>query len=202
MLEFLPGIAQIAGSFLSHQNNINPAEAASPFFNQIPGTIKPYYDPYISAGKESLGSLMGQYRNLINDPESMLKKVGRGFQQSPGYQYQFNQAMNASNNAAAAGGMLGTPFHQQNSATLANNLANQDYYNYLGNVLGLYDKGLGGMEGINQKGFGASDTLAQALAANLMNQGNLAYAGAEHENAQTGDLFSGVMKGIGSLFDW
>lgn len=179
-------------------NNANPANAAMPYLDQIPGTLKPYYDPYINAGKTSLGNLMGQYQSLMN-PESIMKMLGSGYQQSPGYQFNMNQGMNAINSAAASGGMLGTPSHQQQAGSMASNLASQDYNNYFNNAMGLYGRGLSGQEGINQTGYSASDSLAQALAANLMNQGNMAYLGQANQNQSRGDLF-GTLVGLGSSF--
>lgn len=181
----------------------NPADAAMGYFDQVPGTIKPYYDPYINAGKDALGTLQGQYNTLLNDPNSLMAKLGGGFQQSPGYQFQKNEAMNAANNAAASGGMLGTPYHQQQAAGMVNNLANQDYYNFLNNSMGLYGKGLSGYEGINQTGYNASNELAGSLASNLMNQGQLAYQGQassnEAKNAGMGNL-AGVVGMVGKMF--
>src|ERR1700751_3520310 len=104
----------------------NPADKAMPYLDQIPDTIKPYYQPYIDAGQQSLSSLMGQYNTLLSNPGAIMNMAGGGFQQSPGYQFQMNQAINAANNAAASGGMAGTPYHQQNAAGMASNLANQD----------------------------------------------------------------------------
>lgn len=160
----------------------NPADAAMPYLEEIPGTITPYYQPYIDSGNQALQTLMQQYMALIQNPGSTMNNMGSGYQQSPGYQYDMNAAMNASNSAAAAGGMLGTDAHQTQSATMAADIANQDYWNYMNHVLGLYGQGMSGMQGINQMGYGASNELAQSLANVLMTQGGLAYAGQNNQN--------------------
>ena len=185
----------------------NPADAAMPYLNQVPGTIKPYYDPYISAGQGALGTLQGQYSQLVNDPGSLMRMLGSGFQQSPGYQFQYNQGKNAVDNAAASGGFLGTEQHQQNAGAMASNLANKDFYDYFNNAKDLYGRGLSGYEGINQMGYNASDTLASSLGANLMNQGQLAYQGQQSENEaqQAGmqnllSLLGGLGGGIANKF--
>lgn len=198
-LNLVPGALGIAGSFLGKQNNKNPADAAMGYYDQIPGTIKPYYDNYIDAGKTSLNSLMGQYQNLINDPGSVMNSIGRGFKESPGYQYRLNQGMNSVNNAAAAGGMLGTPSHQQYAGDMASNMASNEWNSYLQNALGLYGQGLKGQEGINQTGYNASDSLANSLANNLAQQGNLAYSSAQHDNQADSDFFGGLAKGAASM---
>lgn len=173
----------------------NPAEGAMEYLDEIPGEIKPYYDPYIDAGQDSLQNLMRQYSILQNNPQAMMQMAGEGYKQSPGYLFNYNQGMNAANNAAAAGGMLGTPQHQQHASSMASNLANQDYYNYVDRNLGLYDRGLGGQEGINQMGYGASNELANSLGNNMMNQANMSYLGTANQNQANADMFNSLLGG-------
>jgi hypothetical protein len=183
----------------------NPADSAMPYLNQVPGTVTPYYNPYINAGQDSLSQLMSQYQTLLTDPNAVMQMAGSGYQQSPGYQYEYDSAMNAENSAAAAGGMLGTPYHQENAANAAADVANQDYQQYLDQALKLYGVGLHGTEGINQMGYQASDALAQALANNLNTEATLEYAGTEGENewnqneeAMNDDFWDALIGGIGT----
>jgi hypothetical protein len=196
----------------------DPYKAGKKYYDQIPGTIKPYFDPYINAGRDAMGKLQGeygsliggrgdlqgQYNNLMNDPNGFLNKIGGGYQKSPGFDWQMNQGMNAANNAAASGGMAGSPQHQQQAATMATGLANQDYYNYLNHALGMYNTGLQGnaglygtglqgLQGINQMGYNASDQLAGGLANNLMNQGNMAFSGQASRNQSQGQSMGDLM---------
>lgn len=208
---FANGIGDLLAAFgLSHSNYKNPADAGMPYLNQIGSTISPYYQPYINSGQNAMGSLMGQYGSLINDPGGKLNSIGAGFQQSPGFQFQTNQATNAANRAAAAGGMAGSPMEQQNLASTVNGLANQDYYNWLGNAQGMYNKGLSGLGDINHMGFNASGDMATDLANQLMSQANMAYAGQANQNqaqqGQQGGIWGllgsaagNMMPGIGSL---
>lgn len=202
----------------------NPYDAASKYYDQVPGAIKPYFQPYIGAGQDAMGKLQGQYGNLLgnyggiqgqynqlmNDPNGMMNKIGSGYQKSPGFDWQMNQGMNAANNAAAAGGMAGSPQHQQQASTMATGLANQDYYNYMNHALGmygmglqgnqgLYNQGLQGMQGMNQMGYDASNQLAGGLANSLMNQGNLAYSGQAAQNQAQGSQWGDIMGGLSTL---
>ncbi len=154
----------------------NPYDKASPYFQQIPDILKQYMNPYINAGQGAMGQLQGQYGQLVNDPGAMMQKIGAGYKQSPGYQFQLNQGLGAAGNAAASGGMLGSQQHQQQAATVSEGLANQDYYNYLSKALGMYGTGLQGLGDINKMGYGASTGLASGLMGNLQNQGAMAYA--------------------------
>lgn len=187
----------------SQQNYNNPSSAAMPYMNQIPGTASPYYQPYINAGQQAMGQLQGQYGQLISNPGQFMNQMGQSFQQSPGYQFQVGQATNAANRASAAGGMLGSPAEQSQLAGTVNGLANQDYYNWLNHAQNLYGMGLQGLQGINQMGYNASDSLANLLSQNLQNEGNFAYAGAANQNqynqGQAGNMSTMITNGLGSL---
>jgi hypothetical protein len=202
------GLGGMGGGLAGMMNN--PSEAAMGYTNQLPGTVSPYYDPYIQAGQRSMGTLENQFNQLINDPASiyaMLAPQG-GFQQSPGYQWQMEQGMNAATNAAASGGQAGGSAHQQQAASLGTNMANQDYYNWMNQVynpefermLGLYGSGLSGLSGLNTMGYNASDSLASLLAQNLMNQAQLASTSAQQQNSSMGGLLGGAATAVGSFF--
>jgi len=192
------GLGAGVGALLFGNNN-DPYGDAAKYFNQIPGKTSPYFNPYINAGLNSLPTLTGQFNNLINDPAGVMNKVGAGYQESPGYQFQLKQGLNAANNAAAAGGMLGTPANQYNAASFATGLANQDYYNYLNHALGQYQLGVNGLNNINNMGYNASDTLAGIIGNSLMNQGNLAFSSAAAKNQAEGSEWGDIMGGIGTL---
>lgn len=208
--------------------NSNPYDAASKYYNQIPGRMLPYYQPYMNAGQGAMNQLQDQYgkmvgnyggvqdkyNQLMNDPNAFLAKIGAGYQKSPGFDWQMNQGMNAANNAAAAGGMAGSPQHQQQAATMAEGLANQDYYNYMNKALGafntglsgnagLYGMGIQGLQGLNQMGYNASNEYGQDIGNYLMNQGNMAYAGqatqSQAQGSQWGDIFGGLASLAGFL---
>jgi len=79
----------------------NPADAAMPYLNKIPGVGHQYYDPYVSTGLQSLGQLSNQYSNMASNPTGNYNSLASGYKESPGYQFALQQAMNAGNNAAA-----------------------------------------------------------------------------------------------------
>lgn len=96
--------------------------------------------------------LINQYKRLTYDPTSLMKDIGKTFQESPGYKFQTKQALEAANRAAAAGGMLGSPKEQQDISEIINELANQDYYNYVDKGMKSYGVGLSGMQGLQDQG--------------------------------------------------
>lgn len=202
----------------------DPSKEANKYLNKIPGTIKPYYDPYINAGQRELGNLEDQYgqmtsnlpdlqeqlTRLLKNPGDVMNSIGQGYTQSPGYNRQVENAIGAANRAAAAGGGLGSNAHQENIAQSVNDIAAQDYYDYvdramkeygmgLGGETEIFNRGLTGEEGLNQMGYRASDELANTLGNLLASQGNLAYQGAAGSNQRSSNLLSSLFSGAGSL---
>lgn len=175
------------------------AAGAMGYLDQNPDIYHQYYDPYVQWGQETMPGLQEQYSMLMNDPAAQWAMMGQGFQQSPGYQFQVDQAMQGSNNAMAAGGMLGTPAHQQQNMNYANQIANQDYYNYMGNVGGLFNQGLQGTQGMFDTGYNASMGLAGNLAGNNASKANLQYAGQANKNNALGGLIGGIAGMAGGM---
>ncbi len=176
--------------------NTNPADPAMQYMNQIPGMLQGGYNPFIQAGLGALPTLQQQYGQLMNP--NFINQMGKSFQQSPGYQFGINQATNAANRAAAAGGMVGSPQEQQNLAGTVTGMANQDYYNWLNHAMGAYGQGLQGEQGLYQTGFNAQNALSQQMMDAMMSQANLAYAGQANQNQMNQGLFGAAIGGIGS----
>lgn len=187
---------------LFNGNKNNPADAAMPYYNQIPGELKDSFQPYMDAGKNSLSDLTSQYKDLLSDPGSVLARIGSGYQKSPGFEFQKSQGLQGINNAAAAGGMLGTSQHQQDAGTLSNNLANQDYGQYLQRALGLWGQGLSGEENLEKGGQNAASQYGGDLAQALMSEGNLAYGGQQNKNASEGNAFSQIASGAAGIIPY
>lgn len=161
----------IFSSLFGMSNYQNPANAAQPYLNQIPGMLQQYFNPYIQAGQNAMGQLQGQYGNLTSNPTGVLNQIsgnwqtpvgvsnqiqsnwqqptntmnqiGSTYQSSPGYNFNVQQATSAANNAAAAGGMVGSPQEQQQLAHTVSGIADQDYNQYLGNALNQYNTSVG-----------------------------------------------------------
>lgn len=202
-------IGQGAGSLFSGlfggKSHIPNMGQSNNYLNQIQPGIDRYLQPYIGAGQNAMGTLQGQYQNLMNDPGAMMNKFGAGYKQSPGYQYNVDQATNASNNAAAAGGYIGSPQQQEYMAKQIGGIASQDYNQYLNNAMGLYGQGLQGMGNVNQMGFQASGQAQQSMSDMLKNQAQMAYVDALNKSQQKNNssggsgMFEKIVGGIGKL---
>lgn len=181
------------GTLFGMNSQKNPAGAAQPYLGQIPGAVSQYLNPYMQAGQGAMGNLQNEYGQLMNNPGQFMNQIGKQFQQSPGYQFQVNQATNAANSAAAAGGMAGSPAEQVQLAGTVNGLANQDYYHWLNGAMGMFGTGLQGQQDLMHQGFGASEDMGNALSQSLSQQAAYGYAGQAAQNQSQG-------AGIGSIF--
>lgn len=196
----------------------NPGNAAADTVSQIPGAISGYYSPYQQAGSQALNALgqqyqallgmrpelQNQYTTLMTNPNAMMSSIGSGYEASPGYEWQLEQGTNAINNAEAAGGMLGTPEHQQESAKLATGLANQNFWDYMDRTIGLYNTGLSGSsnlysqglqgtQGINQMGYQANNAMAEATAQAMMAQAAAEARAAQNQRSVLGNTLGTAM---------
>ena len=173
----------------------NPAPEANKYLQQIPGAVSPYYQPYIDTGLRSLGTLEQQYSQLINNPQATYNQLAGGFEQSPGYQWQYDQATNAANSAAAAGGYSGTQLDQEERGRLAQRLSDEDMQQYLNNILGIQGTGLEGLQHQGDYGYQASQGAADYLGNAYGNQAENAYAGKAQQLKNQSNTFSDLLKG-------
>ena len=171
-----------------------PASAAKPYLDQIPGQTNQYYQPYFDAGKNQLPKLEEQYTDLMNNPGGKYNKIGESFQQSPGFKFAMQQALQGSEHAANAGGMTGTPQHEQQNMQMATDMANQDYYNYMGGATGMYNQGLQGAQGMSNQGQQAGSSMADMIAQTLNAQANNAYEDQAQKNQNHNNILG---QGIG-----
>lgn len=176
----------------------NPADAASPYFDKMPDELKKYFNPYIEAGNKALPGLQDQYGKLITDPGARLNEIGKGYHQSPGFQFALQQALQGAGHAAAAGGMAGSPQHEQQSMAVATGLADQDYNQWLGNALGIYGMGLQGQQGLYNTGANAGMRLGENLASVLAQRAKLAYEGQNAENQHESGMWGAIGSGVGT----
>ncbi len=165
------------------------------YLDQIKPMLEQYYNPYIQRGQAAGGTLDQQYGQLLNNPAMVQQMLGSSYQQSPGYQYALDEALNAATMSAAAGGKLGTTAHQNEAMKTATGLANQDYWNYYNQNANLFNTGLSGTQGMYDQGYNATNQMAQGLGNLYGSQANLAYTGQQNQNNMISSLLGA---GIGA----
>lgn len=191
------GIGSYIGSLFGKKHD--PFAAQQEYSEQIPGMLEGVYQPYMQRGQRLAGTLEEQFQKMMGDPSGQLAQFGEGFQQDPGYKFQVQQATEAANRAAAAGGMLGTPAEQTSLAGTINQLANQQYQQYLHNVQGLQAQGIQGLGGLQEQGFGAAKSYGSAMSDYLQAQAQAAAAESEAKRTQaqsTGGAIGGILGDI------
>lgn len=177
----------------------NPAYVANQYIGQIPGQTHQYFDPYFNAGTGALPGLQEQYKNLLGDPGGFMNKIGQSYKESPGLQRSIQQAMQAAGHASAAGGMAGSPQHEQENMQLATDLSSKDYNNWMNNALGLYGSGLSGQQGMAGMGMQAGSNMANMIAQALQQQGINAFQGQSGQNQRQSDFWQNLIGGVGSV---
>ena len=177
----------------------NPADAAMPYLNQIPGMEKGYYDPYIQRGNEAYNAANPQFSAMGTDPAAFLEKLMGKYEPSRGYQLQRDEALKAAGNTAAAGGMRGSLNDISNEARITDTLMGNDMQQWLKNVLGIQTEGLGGLQHTADQGYNASTGLAGDLSNVLGTQAGLAFQGQANQNKSRSDLLSGIMQALGGI---
>lgn len=173
-------------------------DSANQYLNQIPGVAHQGYDPYVNAGMDAGNQTKGQYEKLINDPADFINQLMKQYQTSEGYNFQKDLLTKELGNTAAMGGIAGTPLDQMNQAEGVQGLLSKDMQQFLTNVLGQYDKGLAGEEGIATRGYDASGKLTDALGGALNQQGGLAFNDAQQKNKNKNDMWSMFGKALGA----
>lgn len=190
--------AGLLGSIFGNQKN--PYDESSQYLNQIPQELRQFLMPYVKRGNDAYAGLNNNYTSMMNDPASIYNKIASGYKQSPGYQFALKQAMEAGNNSAAAGGMLGTPQNQYMNADVAQGLASRDFENYFGHAKDIFGGGMKGQQGFYDQGYEASGNLATLLAKALMGQAYNAQGSANFENQQDSNFWNGIGNFAGSIF--
>lgn len=176
----------------------SPMNNANQYLNQIPGVAHQGYDPYVNAGLDASGRTKSQYEDLMKDPTGFINKLMEGYKPSEGYQFQKEQLTKELGNTAAAGGVAGTPMDQMNQGEGVQKLLSGDMQQFLQNILGVFDTGLKGEEGIANRGYDASGKLTDAIGGALNQQGGLAFQDAQQKNSNRNDIWKMFGKALGA----
>ena len=176
----------------------SPMDAANQYLNQIPGVGHEGYDPYVNAGLDASGRTKSAYESLMEDPSGFIDNIMKNYKTSEGYNFQKDLLTKELGNTAAAGGIAGTPLDQLNQGQAIQGLLSNDMQQYLQNVLGRYDTGLKGEEGIAGRGFDASKLLTDLLGGALNQQGGLAFQDQQQKNQNKNDMWHMFGKALGA----
>lgn len=164
------------------------------------------YNPYITAGQNSLKDLIGRYSQMMNDPAFLENKLASEYKPSAYAQTQQRQTADALNNNAAALGTLGSSYAAQTYGQNMNDLLNRDMQNYIGQGEQMYGQGLAGEQGVNKLGYNALGQQNQFYSQGAQDDAQAAMSKQNAFNQMigqglglAGDFFTGGTGGLSSL---
>lgn len=169
--------------FGSQSKGKNPADAASPYLNQIAPMAQQNLQPWQQQGQEAQQANQQQFNSMADNPSDFLAQLRATYSPSEGYKFKQAQMQKAMEGSAAAGGFRGTQSDQASQAALVKGLLGEDESDYINKILGIQGAGLQGRENMATRGYGAAGDLTNVLGSTLGAQGSLAYKGQENQNA-------------------
>lgn len=121
------------------------------------------YAPWRQTGEGALGKLGGMYGlNPQLEAQGGVQAAYGGYQQSPGYQWQLDQGVQAAQRSAAARGQLGSGGTLKAITRYASGLADSDYQQYVGQLNTLAGFGQNATAGTVQAGQNAANNISTA----------------------------------------
>lgn len=173
----------------------DPAKDANKYLDQIPGIGEKYYNPFIEGGRKAGGILDTEYGRMLN-PTSFIDDIMSKYSLSKGAQYERDKLGKGIGATAAAGGFAGTPEHQQEYGEMADKIMSGDMQQYLQNALGVYGQGISGERDFYNKGYDASNSLADMLAGVLGSKSGLAFKSASDTNKSRDAFANALIKAL------
>ena len=168
-----------------YPNYTNPANAGMPYLNSMGNKADTAYSPYMNTGTNALN----QYYNNASawsTPQGAMNNyntIAAGYTQSPWTQYQNQNALDYSNQAAAASGMAGTPSEQAAVANQVYGITSQGENQYMNDVMRTQQQGQQGLGDVSQMGLQATNQDINDWMKQYGAQAMMAYMGQMNQNA-------------------
>jgi hypothetical protein len=162
--------------------------------SQANAALAPYSTTGASADTQE-GSLLG-----LNGPAAATAAMGN-FQSSPGYKYAVQQGLQTVDAGAAQRGMLTSGQTIKAEQTLGNNLANQNFSSYIGNLNSLANYGVtaaGGQASTDTSAAGAQAGITGSAGSGIVNSLGGALGSTSVQNGLSGLFSSGSTTGSGT----
>ena len=189
----LAGAAVSAGVGIYSANKQSDAiksgqDAANANALKTQGVAQQTFAPYTAAG----GNALSSYGNLLGiNGQDAADTAMKQFRESPGYQYNLTQGLQAVDHGAAAQGMLRSGETLRAEQNLGSSLASQEFGNYLGRLNGMAGMGLQASGGLLNAYTGqanniqSTDTSSAGSQAGIYNSENKNITGAINQGANT-----------------
>lgn len=173
----------------------NPAGDAMQYSQQLPGTVRPYYEPFIEQGQQANQDINPQYSRMATDPAEYMNQLMKNYSLDEGFQMQKKNLQRELSGVAAAGGYRGNQYDQEQQAKLVSALLASHRGDWFDRVRELQQGGLEGRRRTADLGFVASTGLGDILGSNLNQMGSLAFQGAQAKQQSRSDLLRNLIGG-------
>lgn len=193
---FASGLTGILGGLFG--NSGAPYNKAMDQYRQWATVAQNTQNPFYNAGTGAIPNYQN-WSQSMQDPSSFINNLMGQYQESPHSRYLQQESMRAGQNAASAGGLMGsTPLMnqlQQNSA----NISSQDMNNWLQTVLGINNQYGQTQQNLMAMGANSANALTNLFGDMGKQMGEGAY-GSEAGNQQDRWNFGGGLSKILSMF--
>lgn len=190
-------VGSVAGAVISSNGaksaantQASAAQSAAQVQQNMFNTTQANLQPYMSAGNNALAAYQ-QALGLGAGGSGAGQMNATQFQGSPGYQFQLQQGLSAANNAASARGGVVSGNTLKALQSYGTGLANQDWYNYLGQLSGLSASGQNAAANLG----GIATQTGGQIGSDLIGAGNAQAAG----QVASANAYGGVVSGIGGI---
>jgi len=170
----------------------DPGQAAAQYTNQIPGETQQFNQPYMDSGNQAMQSLNPSVTQGLQNPGQFQNNMNKDYTQSPGYQFALDQALQGAENAAAAGGMAGSPMHRQQNMQMASDMASRDYNTWADRNTNLYGMNMGSANQAADRGQRSGQSQAEMISRSLVQQGQYAYDNSSTHNMMMNAVLSNL----------
>lgn len=176
-------------------------KAANPYLDQIESQSMERMNPYTSLS--SLGKpLQDRYGQMSQNPVGSIQDIRSQYEQSPGHKRAMYDAMMAADNAAASGGMVGTPMHQEQKMETAAGINDQYERQWVRDAMGQQRYGLEGQQGLFNQGMGANEYLNDNLGSSQYTRANLSMRDRQNNNNRRNGIIKFLMQAGGGGAGW
>lgn len=160
----------------------------------LPG-IQQNFNPFIQAGQDALPQMQNALSKMSNPTEFMNNILG-SYQESPYSQFLRKYGNQGMTNAASASGMLGSGALMKEASDYNQQLTSRDLQQYLGNVLGINQSYMGGLNSLAGMGLSGAasygDVMSRLLPGYAEAMGGAAYGQKAGQQADQGALMGGI----------
>jgi len=148
------------------------------------------------------GQMQGQQQGtnwlgFENTPIGQL--YGTEYRQSPGYQFQLDEANKAARQALAAQGLSGSGAELKELQRIGQGMASQDYGNWQANLANQFNNYLGGLQGMSASGQNAAVNLGSAAMNYGSTAGNLALGSGMTQAQNTTNMGNMFGQGVSNI---